>query len=211
MDTLRQVSLKFEKDNFPEFEFRLGTVNNATGIFDSNIDEESFGRVLHRLKKFDGWEMVTKSTSNVFQSDRVRMEEDCESGMRTCVTKVKKEQMTMGAWTAPFAVRYCVSEEIPVAPPARFVRSFSKERESFVRKGVQIDMTVKRDLDVDSEFPTQRQIEVEIVDRSIFQDENLSTNAFHKILDVMRCTFPSHSYPDEAVVKGWYKDIKIIS
>jgi hypothetical protein len=65
----------------------------------------------------------------------------------------------------------------------------TKERWSFVRKNLSIDMTIVKGTpdDKDSDEDTTHQIEMEIIDPSQISDDDNLFNLLHKIFDLMKC------------------------
>jgi hypothetical protein len=52
------IFLKFQNEKYIEFEMRLGKINR--GSFDTNVGQQMFKKVLSGLKKYKGWEHVSK-------------------------------------------------------------------------------------------------------------------------------------------------------
>jgi hypothetical protein len=158
---------KFCKTPCVEFEFRFGKISGKT--FDTNVGQATFEKVLRRLKKYQGWESVKKSKDTVYQADGgIRLTIDEFTGNQFQVTKKKLYKSDFSIQGKPFDVRFSVSTEIPVkdTPDLEYTRVRQRNRESFFRKNVSIDMTIITGdpNDLDSETDTEYQIEIEIFD-----------------------------------------------
>ena len=96
-----------------EVEIRLGKHNGS--LFDTNVGKDTWKRVLKGLKKYNGWESVKMSTSDVYYSDsnNIRITSDEESGEQTMIQKISviKEDFKC----EPLDVRFCVAREIPTS------------------------------------------------------------------------------------------------
>ncbi len=73
-----------------EVEIRLGKHNGSR--FDTNVGKDTWKRVLKGLKKYNGWESVKMSTSDVYYSDsnNIRITSDEESGEQTMIQKIEE-------------------------------------------------------------------------------------------------------------------------
>jgi hypothetical protein len=96
-----------------EIEIRLGKVNR--GKFDTNVGQQTFEKVLRRLRKFDEWESANESQSTVYYdtaaSKRVVMN-DVTDEMESCVIKKRlmvNDQVLSGF---PVDVRLGISSEV---------------------------------------------------------------------------------------------------
>ena len=146
-----------------EVEIRLGKHNGS--LFDTNVGKDVWKRVLSGLKKYDGWESVKMTTSDVYYNDanNIRITCDEDTGEQTMIQKISvvKEDFKRD----PLDVRFCVAREIPTSGEYEMDRKRSKTRHSFVRKNLSIDMTISvgDNADMDSEEEATYQIELEIV------------------------------------------------
>jgi hypothetical protein len=93
--------------------------------------------------------------------------------------------------SAPFDVRLGVSTEEPFEYDGdeTSTKQTTKERWSFVRKNLSIDMTIVKGTpdDKDSDEDTTHQIEMEIIDPSQISDDDNLFNLLQKIFDLMKC------------------------
>ena len=172
-----------------EFEMRLGKINN--NMFDTNVGEKVFNKVLGALKVYKDWESVKETTSSVYYkgSNRMTINEDTEE-----VTTVKKQKLQVVDQylkDRPFDVRFCVSEEIPLEADLGdevmdHVRH--KKRVSFVRKNLSIDMTVVSGDpdDLDDENEESYEIELEIIDPTKVNDNDTFYNMLYKVECILK-------------------------
>lgn len=173
-----------------EFEFRLGRHNGT--YFETNVGRETYDRVLAGLRKYNGWEHVSETQSDVYYNDeeRVRITADAD-GNQVSVQKTKIDSLDFSTPEAPLDCRFAVAVETPrYDGPWPMDRKVSKHRHSFLRKNLSIDVTCACDQtggDVDAEDPYTYQIELEIArpgDLSGCPDELF--NIVYKINDVLK-------------------------
>ena len=169
-----------------EVEIRLGKHNGS--LFDTNVGKDTWKRVLKGLKKYNGWESVKMSTSDVYYSDsnNIRITSDEESGEQTMIQKISviKEDFKC----EPLDVRFCVAREIPTSGEYEMDRKRTKTRHSFVRKNLSIDMTISSgdNADMDSEEEASYQIELEIVKPDAVDDIYKFQNILQKVADLSK-------------------------
>ena len=169
-----------------EVEIRLGKHNGS--LFDTNVGKDTWKRVLKGLKKYDGWESVKMSTSDVYYSDsnNIRITSDEESGEQTMIQKISviKEDFKCD----PLDVRFCVAREIPTSGEYEMDRKRTKTRHSFVRKNLSIDMTISSgdNADMDSEEEANYQIELEIMKPDAVDDIYKFQNILQKVADLSK-------------------------
>lgn len=177
-----------------EIEIRLGKVNR--GKFDTNVGQQTFEKVLRRLRKFDGWESKAETQTTVYYdpdtSKRVTMNDTTDEMEASVIKKriVVNDQVLTGF---PVDARLGISSEVPYDREAdtdeNFTRVKKRKRYSFVRKGLSIDLTeVSGDADdKDSEEATEYQIELEILDppKNIAERHQLF-NIVYKISDICK-------------------------
>ncbi len=172
-----------------EIEMRLGKMNGK--IFDTNVGEDIFSKVLKALKKYQHWESVKESVSTVYYKGSTRMiineaTDDVEN-----VQKEKVKVLDYKLSNQPLDVRFAVSTEKPVPRVSEdevmdHVRH--KKRISFLRKNLVIDMTeVTGDPDdMDDESEASYEIELEIVNPKEVSDDDTLYNIIYKIECVMK-------------------------
>ncbi|QIG59683.1 hypothetical protein [Dishui Lake phycodnavirus 3] len=192
---LKKIEPAFEAnkdDPSIEVEMRLGKFNGS--MFDTNVGKDAFERILQGLEQYDGWEEVKTTSSEVFYRDRdsVRMNVDDETGDQVIVQKrsMFKEDIKK-VKNAPFDVRFSICREVPMPEDGDYTdmdRKRFKERKSFIRKNLSIDMTKSSGdtADMDSEDPTSYQVEFEIITPSNVHTTEQLFNIVHKINDVFK-------------------------
>lgn len=169
-----------------EVEIRLGKHNGS--LFDTNVGKDTWKRVLKGLKKYNGWENVKSSTSEVYYSDanNVRITADEDTGEQTMIQKISvvKEDFKCD----PLDVRFCVAREIPTSGEYEMDRKRTKTRHSFVRKNLSIDMTISSgdNVDMDSEEEASYQIELEIIKPSEVDSVYKFQNIMQKVADLSK-------------------------
>jgi hypothetical protein len=192
MDIIDKVLPVFEahkQEDDIEVEIRLGKHNGS--LFDTNVGKDVWKRVLAGLKKYDGWESVKMTTSDVYYNDtnNVRITCDEETGEQTMIQKISffKEDFKRD----PLDVRFCVAREIPTTGEYEMDRKRTKTRHSFVRKNLSIDMTISSgdNADMDSEEEATYQIELEIVKPSDVDSIYKFQNILQKIDDLSKLIY----------------------
>ena len=188
-DKIWPVVCKYRSISHVEMEMRLGKFNGK--VFDTNVGKATFDRVLIGLRKYTEWEQVRTIKSEVFyrESDGVRITLDETTNEETIVRKerVKNEDFKK-LKDSPYDVRFSVSSETPLTTDINrdMDKKKTKDRMSFIRKNLSIDMTVcvGDSHDMDSEEKVSYQIEFEIIDPSRIQTRDEMFNIIHKIKDV---------------------------
>lgn len=148
-----------------EMELRLGKYNG--NFFDTDIGRERWERILAGLTQYTGWERTDTTCSDVYYNDanRVRITVDGRTGEQVMVQKTRAAQEDFLLSESPVDVRFAISTETPATGQYEMDRKLVKQRHSFERKNLRIDMTqVTGVKDMDSEDPTCFQIELEIID-----------------------------------------------
>lgn len=192
-DKVWPLVTKHKDEPHVELEMRLGKFNGK--LFDTNVGRPTFDRIMAGLKRYDQWEQIVATEHEVFYRERdgLRISVDDATGEETVVRKerVKNEDFKKMKGT-PYDVRFSVSREMPVAPEDLVDRDMdkkkTKQRVSFVRKNLTIDMTVCTGdtRDMDTEDPVAYQIECEIVDPMRVQTKDELFNIIHKIKDLFK-------------------------
>lgn len=195
--------LQHSKRPNTEIEFRFGRPSGKG--FDTNVGPDTFQRVIKALNKYQGWEGTKHTTATVYYFEgegtggsradrrsykRLSIDEDTDEQVGQIKTRVLVDDFPMDS--APFDVRLGVSTEVPFEYDGEetSTKQTTKERWSFVRKNLSIDMTIVKGTpdDKDSDEDTTYQIEMEIIDPSqISGDKNELFNLLHKIFDLMKC------------------------
>ena len=175
-----------------EVELRLGTLQEGvrSSRFETNVGKEAFDYVKRGLDKYRGWDKVVESSTEVFYNDNKRQTEDEEGNIESIVkTKIKNIDQRMEG--KKFDVRLGMSKEVPAVveegQEIEYDRSVVKERKSYVRKDVSIDVTkvTGEFQDKDDEETEKYQIELEILNVASKSDDEL-INAIHKVECVLQ-------------------------
>ena len=177
---------KYQNAQHVEFEMRLGKLNR--GSFDTNIGQETFEKILRRLRKYNGWEKVAETSDVAYYNGDIRLIIDDETENSTQVVKKKFEKIDHVLGGMPLDVRFAVATETPDDREVEeFLSARKRTRTSFVRKNLSIDMTITsgNPTDMDSEEENMYQIEFEIIDPKKVVDANTLYNIVHKVNDVL--------------------------
>ena len=173
-----------------EIEFRFGRPSGKG--FDTNVGSAVFDKVMRALRKYDGWESTKHTNATVYYFEgnkRLTVDEETDEQVGHIKKRVLVDDFNMDS--SPFNVRLGVSTEEPFEYDGdeTSTKQTTKERWSFVRKNLSIDMTIVKGTpdDKDSDEDTTHQIEMEIIDPSQISDENNLFNLLHKIFDLMKC------------------------
>lgn len=186
-----------------EIEFRFGRPSGK-GL-DTNVGRETFERVFRALNKYTGWESTKHTNATVYYFEgegtsgsradrrsykRLSVDEETDEQVGQIKTRVLVDDFPIES--APFDVRLGISTEEPFEYDGEetSTKQTTKERWSFVRKNLSIDMTIVKGTpdDKDSDEDTTYQIEMEIIDPSqISSDRDELFNLLHKIFDLMKC------------------------
>jgi hypothetical protein len=173
-----------------EIEIRFG--RKAGSKFDTNVGRDSFEKALRALEKYDGWESKNHANSTVYYfsgSKRLTVNEETDEQVGQVKTRIKVDDMELQ--DQPLDVRLGVSTEVPFEYDGEetSTEQKTKERWSFVRKNLEIDMTIVKGTpdDKDSDDDTTYQIEMEIVDPSQIQNKIELFNILYKVFDLLKC------------------------
>lgn len=170
-----------------EVEMRLGKFNG--NMFDTNVSEETFNQVMSGLRKYNGWESVTEKTYDVFYNNennvRLTVDQETEDQVQVQKVNIVKEDFKRYK-NAPLDLRFSISKETPIEGDFIMDRKRTKNRVSFLRKNLSIDMTISSGdtEDMDSENDTCYQIELEIVKLDLVSTRDELFNIIHKINDL---------------------------
>jgi hypothetical protein len=188
-DTIEPIFNKYKDDEHVEMEMRLGKYNGK--FFDTNIGEKMYISLMKGLNKYDGWERIETSQTEVFyrEKDNLRITIDESTNEETVIRKerVHVEDFKQLEGT-PFDIRFCVSKELPIEHDydSEMDCKKTKTRTSYIRKNLSIDMTsiIGGAQDMDSEDPFTYQVEFEIIKPENVEDKDTLFNIIHKIKDL---------------------------
>lgn len=173
-----------------EIEFRFGRPSGKG--FDTNVGSAVFDKVMRALRKYDGWESSKHTNATVYYFEgnkRLTVDEETDEQVGHIKRRVLVNDFNMES--APFNVRLGVSTEetFEYDGDETSTKQTTKERWSFVRKNLSIDMTIVKGTpdDKDCDEDTVYQIELEIIDLKQISDKNELFNLLHKVFDIMKC------------------------
>ena len=169
-DVIKPIFDKYQNEEFIEMEFRLGKFNGS--FFDVDVGIQNYNRILQGLKMYSGWEKVISSKMEVYYRDsdnlRISIDENTDETINVKKERVHTENFN-NLKNTPYDVRFSVSKEIPLGEnfecDGDMDKKKMKERVSFVRKNLSIDVTkcTGGSDDIDEENESTYQIEFEIV------------------------------------------------
>lgn len=173
-----------------EIEFRFG--RKAGKGFDTNVGKDTFDKVLKALHKYGGWEEAHKTVSTMYYfegSKRLTINEETDEQVGHIKKRVLVDDFSLE--DSPFDVRLGISTEEPFEYDGdeTSTEQKTKERWSFVRKNLSIDLSIVKGTpdDPDSDEDTTYQIEMEIVKPSELDDDKDLYNIIHKVFDLLKC------------------------
>lgn len=193
MDTFFERWEKYIREHdkpHTEIEIRLGKMNRGT--FDTNITQETYEKVLRRLKKYTGWEDVSESDVSHFYYPKNRRAtyDNVKEDIIACITKKRLFVDDVSLTNQPLDIRLGVSSEIPCdhSEDEDYTKIRNVKRTSFLRKNLRIDVSVVSGDpdDHDSENEVEYHIELEIV--KVPEKPHELYNMVYKIFDVLKIT-----------------------
>lgn len=192
-DVIKPIFDKYQNEEFVEMEFRLGKFNGS--FFDVDVGIQNYNRILRGLKMHSGWEKVISSKMEVYYRDsdnlRISIDENTDETINVKKERVHTENFN-NIKNTPYDVRFSVSKEIPLSENFEcngdMDKKKMKERVSFVRKNLSIDVTkcTGGTDDIDEENESTYQIEFEIVVPKNLKNIDELFNIIHKIKDVFK-------------------------
>lgn len=179
---------KYKNEKYVEMEFRLGKFNGT--FFDTNVGKDAFYKFKEGLDIYTGWEKNIHSSCVVYyretDSNRLTIDQNADED-----TLVRKEKVFTKDFkhlnNSPYDVRFSVSREIPIEDTGNneWPKLKNKERFSYIRKNLSIDMTICSGMvqDMDAEDSHTYQVEFEIIDSKKVEDIDTLFKIIHKIKD----------------------------
>lgn len=178
--------------NNVEIEFRLGKKNG--NVFDTNVGPKKYHDAIHSLKQYKGWSEVKEYHQVLYYGTRkgLRIVYDENTDEQVCVTKHRAAHLDQVLTGWPMDIRTSACIEIPSTYDSEkdsFPIIKKRNRTSFVRKGLSIDVSeiIGSSTDKDQENNTEYQIEFEILDPGSLGDDNQTFNHYHKVFDLLKC------------------------
>ena len=177
------------KENI-EIEMRFGRQSGKS--FDTNVGEAAFTKVLKALHTYKEWEMTNHDVKTVYyfaSSKRLSVDEESDEQIGQVKTRVTVDDVSLQGH--PLDVRLGISTEVPWEYDGEetSTEQKTKERWSFVRKNLSIDMTIIKGTpdDKDSDEDVSYQIELEILRPAEIQNKIELYNLLYKVFDVLKC------------------------
>ena len=177
-----------KKTNNVEMEMRLGRMNGKT--FDSNVGLDAFKKISKALAKYEGWEQVTETKTEVYYKDMIRMVVDEDGNTRDVHTKKRLKNINLTLADRPFDARFSISTETPVKnfdETTEMDDVKTRQRKSFIRKNLRIDMTVVQgdSDDPDCEEDLAYQVEMEIIEPKKVENDKMLYNILFKLQNIL--------------------------
>ena len=178
---------KYQAEQDLEFEMRLGKMNRD--YFDTNVGKTSYEKVLQGLRQYPDWEGVhTSNTSVYYKPDQnLRVHIDNETNEMTADVKNRLHNHDVVLNDETFDVRFSLSHEKKIhyelgeEEVMDFVRV--KQRHSFVRKNLSIDLTIVTGDpdDIDNEELERYEVELEVLDVKNIRTYKQLYNLIYKV------------------------------
>jgi len=173
-----------------EIEFRFG--RRASTGFDTNVGLETFKKLLASLEKYTEWESSKHETCTVYYFEgnkRVCINEETDEQVGQIKKRVKVDDFSIEGHQ--YDVRLGISTEEPFEYDGEETSTEQKTRErwSFVRKNLSIDLSIVKGTpeDKDCDEDTSYQVEMEIIDPANVQTRNQLYNILYKVFDLLKC------------------------
>jgi hypothetical protein len=185
-------SIILENKDKPNTEIEIRFGRKAQKGFDTNVGVDTFQKVLKSLGRYDGWETTKHMKSTVYYFEggkRLTVDDATDEQVGQVKKRVKVDDFEMTQ--SPFDVRLGISTEEPFEYDGEetSTEQKTKERWSFVRKNLSIDMSVitgdPDDKDCDDD--TTYQIELEIIKPALVSDRDTLYKLLYKVFDVLKC------------------------
>ena len=178
---------KYQAEQDLEFEMRLGKMNRD--FFDTNVGKTSYEKIIQGLRQYPDWERVhTSNTSVYYKPDQhLRVHIDNETNEMTADVKNRLHNHDVALNGETFDVRFSLSHEKKInyelgeEEVMDFVRV--KQRHSFVRKNLSIDLTIVTGDpdDIDNEELERYEVELEVLDVKNIRTYEQLYNLIYKV------------------------------
>jgi len=188
----RWASIIEEYKNKPDTEIEIRFGRKSKNTFDTNVGPETFKKLLQSLNNYKGWEETNHSSVTVYYFDgnkRLTVNDETEEQIGEIKKRVKVDDFELEGH--PFDVRLGISTEKPFEYDGEetSTEQKTKERWSFVRKNLSIDLSMVKGTpeDKDCDQDTVYQVEMEIIDPSKLQTRDELYNLLYKVFDILKC------------------------
>jgi hypothetical protein len=173
-----------------EIEIRFG--RSARGGFDTNVGQVAFKKVLRSLESYDGWEQTKHAKSTVYYfagSKRLTVDDETDEQVGHIKKRVRVDDFVLDGKSLDVRLGVSTEEPFEYDGEETSTEQKTKERWSFVRKNLSIDMSIVKGNpdDPDSDEDTTYQIELEIIKPELVNDQDTMYNLLYKIFDLLKC------------------------
>ena len=172
-----------------EIEIRLGRPGPKG--FDTNVGKESFEKIMRAMTKYNAWDSSKHSKSTVYYfpgGKRVTVDDETDEQVACIKKRVVVNDFQLEG--LPLDARLGVSTEVSFEYDGEeeSTEQKAKERWSFVRKNLSIDLSIVKGNpdDKDCDDDTMYQVEMEIVDLKKVHTSIELFNIVYKIFDVIK-------------------------
>ena len=167
-----------------EIELRLGKLNGK--YFDTNVGEKVFSKILESLYKYSEWEEIKEINSTSYFIGEKRMDINEDTDERNSFIKKRLTKIDHVIPGQPLDVRFSTAQELPIDEldcDQEMDSMRCKQRKSFIRKNLSIDMTIvsKEPDDPDDESENFYEIELEIIDPQKVKNDKEFYNLIYKV------------------------------
>jgi hypothetical protein len=180
---------KYKNESNTEIEIRFG--RRSGNKFDTNVGSETFMKCLKALEMYAGWETKRHDKFDVYYFDggkRLQINEQTDERDSVVKQRILVDDFALSG--LPFDVRLGVSSETPFEYDGETAtEQKTKERWSFVRKNLSIDLSKVQGNpdDPDDDDDTSYQIEMEIIEPAKLQSRDEAFKLVYKVFDLMKC------------------------
>lgn len=166
-----------------EIEIRLGR-RSGKG-FNTNVGEVSFFKAMKSLNKFKEWWSTSHTSSMVYYCDgskRITVNQETGEHVRIIKKRVLVDDFLLD--DASLDVRLGFSTEEPFECDGGVsTRQTTKQRWSFIRKNLSIDLTIVKAPNEEIVY----QIEMEIIDPKLLSGKSELFKVISKVFDLLKC------------------------
>ena len=171
--------------NIPNLEIEIRFGRRSGNGFNTDVGESSFFNVMRSLKNFKHWESKKHTSSAMYYykgSKRLTIDHETGEHIRIIKKRVLVDDFLL--YAAPFDVRLGFStEESFECDGGVSTRQTTKQRWSFIRKNLSIDLTIVKAPNEETVY----QIEMEIIDPKLLSGKGELFKVISKIFDLLKC------------------------
>lgn len=173
---------------FTEIEIRLGRA--ARGGFDTNVGKQVFEKTLAALGSFKGWESTSHNTCTVYYfpgNKRLSINEESEEQIGHIKKRVEVDDYVLDGKCLDVRLGISTEEPFEYDGDETSTEQKTRERWSFVRKNLSIDLSVVNGNpdDPDCDESIAYQVELEIVNPALVQSSIELANILNKVFNLL--------------------------